>query len=148
MQIDCDKAVMVTLKHDDKLQDGAECGFQVLLWPFKIIFMPKCWFTSFISCLRFLYDIIQCALLYTTITGERRIRVINLSLPCTSMLSNLFRSADLDSQFACMLKQGRCPCFWIYVFTCIYIYIFVFHASEYILVWYIVYWCFLFLCSG
>lgn len=24
------------------------------------------------------------------------------------MLSNLFRSADLDSQFACMLKQGRC----------------------------------------
>ena len=110
-------------------------------------FHPKCWFTSFISCLRFLYDI-QCALLYTTITGERRIRVINLSLPCTSMLSNLFRSADLDSQFACMLKQGRCPCFWIYVFTCIYIYIFVFHASEYILVWYIVYWCFLFLCSG
>ncbi|CAN7022267.1 unnamed protein product [Brassica rapa subsp. trilocularis] len=73
--IDCDKAVMVTLKHDDKLQDGAECGF-------------------------------QCALLYTTITGERRIRVINLSLPCTSMLSNLFRSADLDSQFACMLKQA------------------------------------------
>lgn len=23
------------------------------------------------------------------------------------MLSNLFRAADLDSQFACMLKQGR-----------------------------------------
>uniref|UniRef100_A0A1J3JSF0 Protein transport protein Sec24-like CEF n=3 Tax=Noccaea caerulescens TaxID=107243 RepID=A0A1J3JSF0_NOCCA len=72
--IDCDKAVMVTLKHDDKLQDGAECGF-------------------------------QCALLYTTILGDRRIRVINLSLPCTNMLSNLFRSADLDTQFACMLKQ-------------------------------------------
>ncbi|CAN8268324.1 unnamed protein product [Cochlearia groenlandica] len=73
--IDCDKSVMVTLKHDDKLQDGAECGF-------------------------------QCAVLYTTISGERRIRVINLSLPCTNMLSNLFRSADLDSQFACMLKQA------------------------------------------
>ncbi|CAH2065465.1 unnamed protein product [Thlaspi arvense] len=73
--IDCDKAVLVTLKHDDKLQDGAECAF-------------------------------QCALLYTTISGERRIRVINLSLPCTSMLSNLFRSADLDSLFACMLKQA------------------------------------------
>lgn len=29
MQIDCDKAIMVTLKHDDKLQDGAECSFQV-----------------------------------------------------------------------------------------------------------------------
>ncbi|CAN8327041.1 unnamed protein product [Cochlearia groenlandica] len=73
--IDCDKAVMVTLKHDDKLQDGAECAF-------------------------------QCALLYTTIYGERRIRVTTLSLPCTNMLSNLFRAADLDSQFACMLKQA------------------------------------------
>jgi len=29
MQIDCDKTIMVTLKHDDKLQDGAECAFQV-----------------------------------------------------------------------------------------------------------------------
>lgn len=49
----------------------------------------------------------QCALLYTTIYGERRIRVTTLSLSCTNMLSNLFRAADLDSQFACMLKQGR-----------------------------------------
>ncbi|URD93670.1 protein transport protein Sec24-like [Musa troglodytarum] len=48
----------------------------------------------------------QCALLYTTVYGQRRIRVINLSLPCTSMLSNLFRSADLDTQFACFLKQA------------------------------------------
>lgn len=29
MQIDCNKAIMVTLKHDDKLQDGSECAFQV-----------------------------------------------------------------------------------------------------------------------
>ncbi|KAI5426140.1 hypothetical protein KIW84_031821 [Lathyrus oleraceus] len=26
--IDCDKTFMVTLKHDDKLQDGSECAFQ------------------------------------------------------------------------------------------------------------------------
>ncbi|XP_076955406.1 protein transport protein SEC24 B-like [Bidens hawaiensis] len=26
--IDCDKSIMVTLKHDDKLQDGTECSFQ------------------------------------------------------------------------------------------------------------------------
>ncbi|MCE3050848.1 hypothetical protein HAX54_048287, partial [Datura stramonium] len=26
--IDCDKTIMVTLKHDDKLQDGSECSFQ------------------------------------------------------------------------------------------------------------------------
>ncbi|XP_050372274.1 protein transport protein Sec24-like At4g32640 [Argentina anserina] len=73
--IDCDKTIMVTLKHDDKLQDGSECSF-------------------------------QCAVLYTTLYGQRRIRVITLSLPCTSMLSNLFRAADLDTQFSCYMKQA------------------------------------------
>ncbi|CAM8985096.1 unnamed protein product [Rhodiola kirilowii] len=73
--IDCDKTIMVTLKHDDKLQDGSECSF-------------------------------QCALLYTTVYGQRRIRVCTLSLPCTSLLSNLFRAADLDTQFTCLLKQA------------------------------------------
>ncbi|KAI3689828.1 hypothetical protein L2E82_47798 [Cichorium intybus] len=29
--IDCDKTIMVTLKHDDKLQDGTECSFQCAL---------------------------------------------------------------------------------------------------------------------
>ncbi|XP_061990239.1 protein transport protein SEC24 C-like isoform X2 [Rosa rugosa] len=73
--IDSDKTIMVTIKHDDKLQDGSECVF-------------------------------QCALLYTTVYGQRRIRVLTLALPCTSMLNNLFRTADLDTQFACILKQG------------------------------------------
>nr|KAJ0207773.1 hypothetical protein LSAT_V11C500280400 [Lactuca sativa] len=73
--VDCDKSLMVTLKHDDKLTDGTECSF-------------------------------QCALLYTTVYGQRRIRVSTLSLPCTTMLSNLFRSADLDTQFSCFLKQA------------------------------------------
>jgi|APAra0007618328_1042625.scaffolds.fasta_scaffold00546_4 hypothetical protein len=42
MQIDCDKAVMVTLKHDDKLQDGAECAFQVY---FAFMYLAKkCWY--------------------------------------------------------------------------------------------------------
>lgn len=73
--IDCDKTIMVTLKHDDKLQDGSECAF-------------------------------QCALLYTTVYGQRTIRVTTLSLPCTNNLSNLFRMADLDTQFVCFLKQA------------------------------------------
>ncbi|XP_042483805.1 protein transport protein Sec24-like At4g32640 [Macadamia integrifolia] len=73
--IDCDKTIMVTLKHDDKFQEGSECAF-------------------------------QCALLYTTVYGQRRIRVTTLSLPCTTVLSNLFRSADLDTQFACFLKHA------------------------------------------
>ncbi|XVF31201.1 hypothetical protein REPUB_Repub16aG0125100 [Reevesia pubescens] len=72
--IDSDKTIMVTLKHDGKLQDGSECAF-------------------------------QCALLYTTVYGQRRIRVSTLSLPCTRNLTNLFRATDLDTQFVCSLKQ-------------------------------------------
>jgi protein transport protein SEC24 len=30
--IDCDKSIMVTFKHDDKFQDGAECCFQVFVF--------------------------------------------------------------------------------------------------------------------
>ncbi|XP_039028575.1 protein transport protein Sec24-like At4g32640 [Hibiscus syriacus] len=72
--IDSDKTIMVTLKHDEKLQDGSECAF-------------------------------QCALLYTTVYGQRRIRISTLSLPCTRNLTNLFRSIDLETQFVCSLKQ-------------------------------------------
>ncbi|KAK8620249.1 hypothetical protein V6N13_066730 [Hibiscus sabdariffa] len=72
--IDSDKTIMVTLKHDDKLQDGSECAF-------------------------------QCALLYTTVYGQRRIRISTLSLPCTRNLTNLFRATDLETQFVCSLKQ-------------------------------------------
>ncbi|XP_058102965.1 protein transport protein SEC24 C-like [Magnolia sinica] len=48
----------------------------------------------------------QCALLYTTVYGQRRIRIQTLSLPCTTVLSNLFRTADLDTQFTGFLKQA------------------------------------------
>jgi len=41
--------------------------------------------------------VLQTALLYTTSSGQRRIRVFNMSLPVTAVLSNIFRSADLDS---------------------------------------------------
>lgn len=73
--IDCDKTIMVSFKHDDKLQDGSECCF-------------------------------QCALLYTTLYGQRRIRITTLALSCTTVLSNVFRGADLDAQFAYYLKQA------------------------------------------
>jgi protein transport protein SEC24 len=39
--------------------------------------------------------IAQTAILYTTTRGERRIRVHNLCLQCTTAMQNLFRSADL-----------------------------------------------------
>ncbi|CAK9882645.1 unnamed protein product [Sphagnum jensenii] len=48
----------------------------------------------------------QSALLYTTMNGQRRIRINTLSLSCTTALSNLFRGADLDTQFTYLLKNA------------------------------------------
>ncbi|XP_047956910.1 protein transport protein Sec24-like At4g32640 [Salvia hispanica] len=73
--IDCDKTIMVSLKHNDKLREESGCSF-------------------------------QCALLYTTIYGQRRIRVSTLYLPCTNNLTSLFVAPDLDTLFSCILKQA------------------------------------------
>ncbi|XP_028851319.1 protein transport protein Sec24D isoform X2 [Denticeps clupeoides] len=40
---------------------------------------------------------IQCALLYTTVGGQRRLRVHNLSLNCSSQLSELYKSCETDT---------------------------------------------------
>ncbi|XP_066536541.1 protein transport protein Sec24D [Hoplias malabaricus] len=41
--------------------------------------------------------LIQCALLYTSINGQRRLRVHNLSLNCSSQLSELYKSCETDA---------------------------------------------------
>jgi len=47
---------------------------------------------------------VQAALLYTTTSGERRIRVLTMELPVTSQLSTMFDSADVD---ACISLMAR-----------------------------------------
>lgn len=47
---------------------------------------------------------LQAALLYTTIDGERRIRVLTMELPITSALTTMFEAADID---ACTSLMGR-----------------------------------------
>jgi protein transport protein SEC24 len=49
---------------------------------------------------------IQCALLYTTAQGERRIRVHTLCVPVTTQLAMIYRSADLDAIVTLSLKQA------------------------------------------
>lgn len=39
----------------------------------------------------------QCALLYTTLNGQRRLRIHNVSLNCSSQLSDMFKSCETDS---------------------------------------------------
>ncbi|XP_049838119.1 protein transport protein Sec24C isoform X1 [Schistocerca gregaria] len=72
--IDCDKAVAVEVKHDDKLteEDGVY---------------------------------IQVAVLFTSCSGQRRLRIINLSLKTCSQLADLYRSCDLDTIINFFSKQ-------------------------------------------
>ncbi|KXJ83215.1 hypothetical protein RP20_CCG007980 [Aedes albopictus] len=71
--IDCDKAVAIEIKHDDKLSD-------------ENVF-------------------IQVALLYTSCSGQRRLRILNLSLKTCTQLADLFRSCDLDTTILFFAKQ-------------------------------------------
>ncbi|XP_048851478.1 protein transport protein Sec24D-like isoform X1 [Brienomyrus brachyistius] len=41
--------------------------------------------------------LIQCALLYTSVGGQRRLRIHNLGLNCSSQLAELFKSCETDT---------------------------------------------------
>ncbi|XP_044536946.1 protein transport protein Sec24D [Gracilinanus agilis] len=64
--VDCDKAVTVEFKHDDKLSEDSGA-------------------------------LIQCAVLYTTISGQRRLRIHNIGLNCSSQLADLYKSCETDA---------------------------------------------------
>lgn len=49
---------------------------------------------------------IQAALLYTSCSGVRRLRIINLSLKTSSQMSELYRSCDLDAIINFLSKQS------------------------------------------
>jgi len=73
--LDCDKAISVDLRYEEKLNDGQDA-------------------------------FVQCALLYTTTHGERRIRVHTLALPVSSVLGNVFRASDLEAQTCDMIRKA------------------------------------------
>ncbi|XP_044033801.1 protein transport protein Sec24C isoform X1 [Siniperca chuatsi] len=64
--LDCDKAIMVEFKHDDKLSE--ETG-----------------------------ALMQCAVLYTSCSGQRRLRVHNMAVNCCSQLADLYRNCETDT---------------------------------------------------
>ncbi|XP_061763464.1 protein transport protein Sec24C isoform X1 [Nerophis ophidion] len=64
--LDCDKAVTVEFKHDDKLSE--ETG-----------------------------ALIQCAVLYTSCGGQRRLRIHNMAVNCCSQLADLYRNCETDT---------------------------------------------------
>jgi protein transport protein SEC24 len=48
----------------------------------------------------------QAALLFTSSTGERRIRVHTLALPTTNKLANVFAGADSQALVCMLAKMG------------------------------------------
>uniref|UniRef100_A0A3P9H3G1 SEC24 homolog C, COPII coat complex component n=1 Tax=Oryzias latipes TaxID=8090 RepID=A0A3P9H3G1_ORYLA len=64
--LDCDKAITVEFKHDDKLSE--ETG-----------------------------ALMQCAVLYTSCSGQRRLRIHNMAVNCCSQLADLYRNCETDT---------------------------------------------------
>ncbi len=50
---------------------------------------------------------VQIAALYTSSSGERRVRCLNMSFTTTSLIGNVFRFADLDSSVTVLIKGGE-----------------------------------------
>lgn len=50
--------------------------------------------------------LLQCAVLYTTISGQRRLRIHNLALNCSTQLADLYKSCETDALVNFFAKSG------------------------------------------
>ncbi|XP_060635002.2 protein transport protein Sec24D [Anolis sagrei] len=73
--VDCDKAVTVEFKHDDKLNEDNGA-------------------------------LIQCAVLYTSMNGQRRLRIHNTALNCSSQLADVYKSCETDALINFLVKSA------------------------------------------
>ena len=55
------------------------------------------------------YAHIQCALLYTTVSGKRRVRVCNLAMVIVQLAQNVFQYADMEALVCHLAREGG---FW------------------------------------
>ena len=67
---------------------------------------PEAYHVGSIEQLWLKYALLQCALLYTTVSGQRRLRIHNLALSTCSQLADLFRCCEMDTFTNYVAKHG------------------------------------------
>lgn len=85
--IDSDKAIAVEIKHDDKIPEEELAYIQVG----NEICPHDCPHVAYPP------PPLQAALLYTNVYGQRRLRIHNLSLSCSTKFADIYRSCELDT---------------------------------------------------
>ena len=51
--------------------------------------------------------VLQVAVLYTSVSGQRRLRIINQSLNCCLQMADMYRNCEMDTIINFLAKQGQ-----------------------------------------
>ena len=104
--LNCDMSLACEIKHDDKLteEDGVYLQVRVLH-----LHLPCTWSPVPALHLHYLtpgHLYPQAALLYTSVSGQRRLRISNLALNTCDNMGELYRNCDLDTIINFLAKQS------------------------------------------